>query len=164
MDFTVVGNGKTHWSFLQTICLQTSEANPTTKNSIKLSLEPWNVIHHANCKGTAEQTHQIKSCKSICGHFPSLQSSFLGASEKTLDGMTFPKVSVALKFQLSISLCESRFSKSTPRHLRESGHFPLLATLECLCFPYIPAAIESQSGTIPHKMLQISIQSTRKGK
>lgn len=73
LNIAVVANVRNHWSFQQKTCFKTSEANPINKSSIKkLSLEPWNVIHHANCSGTTKQTHQMKSCKAICSPLPSL--------------------------------------------------------------------------------------------
>lgn len=98
------------------------------------------------------KTRQMKSCKAVLWLFPIVTNTglfflflfFRGVTGK-LKGITFPTVSFELSSYFSLFvhigksscpfLSESQkfeLSECTPRHLRESGHFPPLATL-CVC-------------------------------
>lgn len=159
----------------------TSKTSPKPKTSKDVTCRsPGPVMRSTMQNKTEQQRKHIRwsHAKQFCGYFPSLQIPvcFRGVTGKIKE-ISFPTVSVKFLFflfcphweiQSSISQWDSRqdmppeiFSKCTPRHLRESGHFPLLATL-CPCFYYIPAAIESQSGTVPRMVSRIAIQSTNK--
>lgn len=68
-------------------------------------------------------------------------------------------VHVGKKFQSWVSgWVAEKFSKCTPRHLRERHCSPLSATVRVTV--YVPAAVECQGGTIPRMVSRIGIQST----
>lgn len=108
-----------------------------------------------------------------------IQVCFRGITRK-LKGITFPTVSLSwvLIFPVLSTLGNQviRLSvrvKATyapenwafqvyPKAPERKWAFPSVGNTVCLCFLYIPAAIESQSGTIPRVVSWISIQSTKK--
>lgn len=68
------------------------------------------------------------------------------------------------EFQLSVSQRESQkwAFRVYPKAPERKWAFPSVGNTVCLCLHYIPAAIESQGGTIPRMVSRISIQSTKK--
>lgn len=122
----------------------------------------------------------MKSCKAVLWLFPSLQIQvcFRGITGK-LKGISFPTVSLScfLFFPFFLSTVgnpvvhfsvrvRARFALKNfhvyPKAPERKWAFPSVGNTVCLCFHYIPAAIESQSGTIPRMVSRISIQSTKK--
>jgi len=116
--------------------------------------------------------------KRFRGYFPSLQMQvcFRGVTGK-LKGITFPTVSLSCLFFFFLSTSgnpvvhfsvrvKARFARENfhvyPKAPERKWAFPSVGNTVCLCFHYIPAAIESQSGTIPRMVSRILIQSTKK--
>lgn len=69
------------------------------------------------------------------------------------------------EFQLSQFLSESHKTKSFrvyPKAPERKWAFPSVGRAACLCLHYIPAAKESQGGTVPRTVKQISSESTKK--
>lgn len=128
----------------------------------------------------------MKSCKAVFFFlwlFPSLQIQIcFGGVTGKLKGITFLTVSfswVLIFFPLFLSTLGNpvvRFSARVkarsapkdrafqvyPKAPERKWAFPSVGNTVCLCFHYIPAAIESQSGTVPRMVSRISIQSTKK--
>ena len=120
---------------------------------------------------TEQQRKHIRwsHAKRFCGYFPSLQIqvSFRGVTGK-LKGITSPTVSSY--FSLFVHVGKSSFSvrvkkwafRVYPKAPERKWASPSVGNTVCLCLHYIPAAIESQSGTVPRVVSRISIQSTKK--
>lgn len=106
------------------------------------------------------------------------RSVFRGVTGK-LKGITFPTVSLScfLFFPFFLSTAgnpvvhfsvrvKAKFAHGNfhvyPKAPERKWAFPSVGNTVCLFFHYIPAAIESQSGTIPRMVSRILIQSTKK--
>lgn len=93
-----------------------------------------------------------------------------------LKGIVFPTVSLSWlifsPFFLSIleipvicflvRVTKKKGFQVYPKAPERKWVFPSVGNTVCLCLHYIPAAIESQGGTIPRMVSQISIQRTKK--
>ncbi len=120
----------------------------------------------------------MKSCKAVWWLFPIITNtglSFRGVTGKfKRDHVSHSLFELTSYFSLFCPLWEIQLSifsarvkewafQVYPKAPERKWAFPSVGNTVCLWFHNIPAAIESQCGTIPRKVSRISIQSTEKG-
>lgn len=122
-----------------------------------------------NCReNTLDEVMQ--SCFMVISHhykYTSITGQLKGIVFPTvsLSLLIFPPFFVHLGNSSYLFLGESHKKKVFqvyPKAPERKWVFPSVGNTVCLCLHYIPAAIESQGGTIPRMVSQISIQSTKK--
>ena len=143
-----------------------------------LPASPWTLECDQPCKtkqNSRENTSDevMQSDFVVISHHYKYRSFFLflfffrGVTGK-LKGITSPTVSSY--FSLFVHVGKSSFSvrvkkwafRVYPKAPERKWASPSVGNTVCLCLHYIPAAIESQSGTVPRVVSRISIQSTKK--